>query len=475
MEAKDGCRKDQVCEPAHDVRESLENAVRNQLVDFGIDFSGSFCIGAAVSGGADSIALLTSLSRILPENITLKVITVNHNIRPREETEGDAVFVEEYCASIGVLCERIDIPRGRVEELSRELGCGVEDAARRLRYEAFADFRLRNGVDYICLAHNKNDQVETVLMRFLSGGDCQSLSGIPPKRDFYLRPLLTVPRSVIEAYLSSLGIPYRTDSTNSDIAMLRNKIRHKIIPFLDGEFPSWQESAFTLSEKMRADSSLIEKISESSLKIIDFKSDCGSCSFSAESFSVLDASLRRRIVYRAAGLSGIKSRVPYRFVESVCSVSSLTEDGWNECAAGIRAVKKNGRICFGKYAKQTTESCFFATIEEPGFYRISGWNVRVSGSSHGISLGISKDGGDESVILIGNLCFPFVFRSRQPDDEIETASKGFKSVSKILEGWKCRGSEKDDIPVIQELAGENQALVAVLGSPSGYRNWIVKL
>ena len=150
------------------IRTELERAVENQLKILGVDLSSGVKIAAAVSGGADSIALLTILHRILPENAVLKAVTVNHNIRPSEETEGDAEFVQAYSRSLGVECVRIDIPRGRVEEFSTAFDCGTEDAARRLRYEAFERFKADCGVDFICLAHNRNDQLETVLMRFIS-------------------------------------------------------------------------------------------------------------------------------------------------------------------------------------------------------------------------------------------------------------------------------------------------------------------
>ena len=452
----------------------VEGGFRARLESFGLDFSLPLKIGAAVSGGADSIAMLTVLFHILPKNMELHVVTVNHNIRPAEETEGDAGFVQSYCEKLGVDCFRVDIPRGKVDETARAFGCGMEDAARRLRYGAFADFKKTFALDYVCLAHNMNDQIETVLMRFLSGGDSASLSGIPPVRDFFLRPMIGISRGDIEKYLSARGVDFRTDMTNFDTSMLRNKIRHKIIPMLDTEFPGWRGSVYSLSNKLREDSVVVEGVAASSLEKILFESGESGCSFDSESFSRLDMAIRRRVVYRALNLVGPGARVPYRFVDSICRAGPGKMDGWRDNAAGISVEKKCGRIFLCKYSGQATESGFSVIIDGPGHWSAGPWEVSVFRSGDSVSLGLSCGFGAENVISMPNLCFPFMFRSRQIDDSILTSDGRFRAVSKILDDWKCGGGKRDLVPVVQELSTVDQMLSAVLGSPLGFRDWIVK-
>lgn len=462
-------------ESVENILEVVENSVRKHLGIFGVDFSSRETLGVAVSGGADSIALLTALSRVLPQNIGLKAVTVNHNIRPASETEGDAEFVQNYCKSIGIDCVRIDIPRGQVDQISKDFDCGIEDSARRLRYKAFEDFKNRNQVSLICLAHNRNDQVETVLMRFLSGGDSFALGGIPPKRDFYVRPLIEISRKEIESYLSHLGVSYRTDSTNFDTAMLRNKIRHRIIPMLDSEFPGWQNSVYSLSSKLRDDSFVIESQVQDALKRIDFRQENDLSSFSVLSFSHLPMSVKRRIVYKAVSNAGPDSRIPYYYVDSVCRLTLESEKGWHLTSCGIRTEFDGTRIYVGKDIKQATETCFSVIIEEPGIFDAGDWRIKVFGDGNGIVFQISDDNNLESVISVPKLCFPFAVRSRQLDDEILTAAGSFRSVSRILEDWKCPAKDRDKALVVQELSSVEQRLVAVIGSVLGCRDWIVKL
>ena len=107
----------------------FDDRLRRKLMDWGLDFNARVSVGVAVSGGADSMALLTSLCHVLPANITLKAITIDHNMRPQEESSADAEAVKEYCRKIGVPCACHEIPRGKVEELASERRLGEEEAA----------------------------------------------------------------------------------------------------------------------------------------------------------------------------------------------------------------------------------------------------------------------------------------------------------------------------------------------------------
>ena len=129
-------------------------------------------IAAGVSGGADSVSLLVSLCNIFsPLGVTLHVVTVNHNIRPENETCGDADFVVDLCSNLQkegklVDCTVKEISRGFVEQTACERKSGIEEAARFLRYKVFSDFCNQNDIQVLFLAHNRNDNLETVLMRF---------------------------------------------------------------------------------------------------------------------------------------------------------------------------------------------------------------------------------------------------------------------------------------------------------------------
>ena len=146
----------------------FEKKVKDSLIECGVEVSENAPshtprVGVAVSGGADSISLLLALSQLFSP---LYVITVNHNIRPAEESRGDVDFVLEVCEKLRrggtseINCDVVELERGEVERAAAERGGGIDEAARHLRYAAFGRFVTERGLDALCLAHNRNDQLE---------------------------------------------------------------------------------------------------------------------------------------------------------------------------------------------------------------------------------------------------------------------------------------------------------------------------
>ena len=180
----------------------------------------------AVSGGADSVALLDVLHSLAGQwGWLLHAIHVHHGLRA--EADGDAGFVHDLCARLGVPLhlERVVVKRGPPWD-------GLEAEARRARYRAFRDVAQRIGAHRVATAHTADDQAETVLMRLLQGAGPRGLAGIARVRGLYIRPLLDVRRAQIEAHLRGRGIPWVEDASNLDTRMLRNRIRHEVLPFL---------------------------------------------------------------------------------------------------------------------------------------------------------------------------------------------------------------------------------------------------
>ena len=193
-------------------------------------------IVAGVSGGADSVCLLLvlhSLSRQM--GFELEAVHVEHGIRGQESIR-DAEFTEALCAEIAVPCTRYEV---NVPEYAKKQHLGFEEAARKLRYDAFfrraEEIRQTTGKQaVIALAHHREDNAETVLFRLLRGSGLRGLCGIRPVlryRDYVvIRPLLETGRGEIESYLSKRGKTYCRDSTNEDEAYSRNRLRRRILP-----------------------------------------------------------------------------------------------------------------------------------------------------------------------------------------------------------------------------------------------------
>lgn len=183
-----------------------------------------------VSGGADSVCLLFVLCQLQAKlNFELRIIHVEHGIRG-EESISDCHFVEELCKEKKLRCKSIAVD---VPTYAKERKLSLEEAARKLRYDIFKAESKAWGDAKIAIAHNQNDDAETLLFHLIRGSGLQGLCGILPVRGKIIRPLLNCSREEIIAFLNQEGQVYCTDSTNNDIVYSRNRIRSEILPELE--------------------------------------------------------------------------------------------------------------------------------------------------------------------------------------------------------------------------------------------------
>ena len=188
---------------------------------------------AGVSGGADSLCLFHILHQLSGEaGFRLHVVHVHHGLR--DSAQGDLEFVEETCRQAGVPCETV---LADAADMADRWKTGVEEAGRRLRYQAFEDACRRIGDKTgsrcrIAVAHHREDQAETVLFRLCRGTDLRGARGMLPVNGRIIRPLLCESRASIEQYLQAKGLSWREDETNLDTSYTRNYLRREIIPRL---------------------------------------------------------------------------------------------------------------------------------------------------------------------------------------------------------------------------------------------------
>jgi len=188
----------------------------------------------AVSGGADSVALLRAMHRLKAAGEgTLLVAHFNHHLRA-DESDHDEAFVVELCRRLEIVCE-VGSPQRR--RLAAGQGEGLEGAARRARYAFFQHAAARLGARYVVTAHTADDQAETILHRIVRGTGIAGLAGMARARPLgpaatLIRPLLGFRRAELLAYLDDLRQPYRVDSSNRDTRLTRNRIRIEILPRL---------------------------------------------------------------------------------------------------------------------------------------------------------------------------------------------------------------------------------------------------
>lgn len=192
----------------------------------------------ALSGGADSVALLCLLSE---EGIPCEALHCNFHLRG-EESDRDEAFVRNLCAHRGV---RLHVTHFETERIAKERHLSVEMAARELRYTWFEEMRQQCHATAIAVAHHRDDSIETLLLNLIRGTGIQGLRGIKPRNGFVVRPLLCLSREELTAYLQRIGQPYVTDSTNLTDTYTRNKIRLRLLPLLEEFNPSIRETLQT--------------------------------------------------------------------------------------------------------------------------------------------------------------------------------------------------------------------------------------
>ena len=220
----------------------------------------------ALSGGADSVALLHILCDL---GYHIEAAHCNFHLRG-EESDRDEKFVKDLCKTLDIPLHLIHFDTAEYASLHQ---VSIEMAARELRYRYFRQLRDDIGAETVCVAHHRDDAVETLLMNLLRGSGIHGLTGIRPCNGHVVRPLLGVSRQEIEEYLHSIGQDYVTDSTNLQADVLRNKIRLQLLPFLEKIYPGASDniarSAYYLSEA--------EKVYNSIWSTHGVQSDCPQC------------------------------------------------------------------------------------------------------------------------------------------------------------------------------------------------------
>lgn len=209
-------------------------------------------IVCGISGGPDSISMLNILKEIKDEKVIefgLVVAHINHGLR--ENAKIDEAYVKEYCEKNNIECYVLSI---NLKEIAEKEKRGLEETGRNIRYEYFNKIMNETGSNKIAIAHNANDNVETIIMNVLRGSGLAGLKGIEAKNGNYIRPLIESYRDEIEMYCAEEKLNPRHDESNDENIYTRNKIRNIVIPYIKEEFnPNILETITRLSEIAKDD------------------------------------------------------------------------------------------------------------------------------------------------------------------------------------------------------------------------------
>jgi tRNA(Ile)-lysidine synthase len=287
-------------------------------------FSPGASVLAGLSGGPDSTALVSVLHALAPRwGLTLHTVHINHGLR---ETAGrDAARAREFALSLGLPHHETTL-----HGLGETKGKSLEEAGREARHACFKSLCAEHGLNAVALGHHADDNAETVLLFLLRGAGATGLSGIPPVRaDGIVRPLIETRRKDILEYLAAEHIPFVEDETNQDHALVRNRVRHLLLPLLEREFnPGITAGLGRLSEILRGEEAYWEEVCARQLKEITLAAAPEALRLDAGKLASLHPALGRRVLRLALrALSGDLRRIQFQHAEALLALISRDSGG----------------------------------------------------------------------------------------------------------------------------------------------------
>lgn len=427
----------------------------------------------AISGGADSVALLHVLRELEPDgSLTVAgAAHFNHQLRGAAADE-DERFCRSLAATLGVPFEA---GRGDVRSLARQQGRSVEDAARQARYAFLSAAADRLGADAIAVAHTRDDQAETFLLRLLRGAGPRGLTGIQPRAGRVVRPLIDVTRAEVRAYIEERGLAFREDVTNRDVTIPRNRVRHELIPYLEREFSPGivdvlaREAAIARDDEDRLQ---IEAI-DFARTVVLRSSDAG-VELDTAALTSLHPALASRVARIALSQLAGDRFVGFDHVEAFldfargASGAALSLPGQQGFHLGARIVLKTGKARPQGRSRRSAagakaENGFRFPLSIPGEVTLAeqGWAISAAPLERGPEGGLSAR-GYTAVVPAADLHLPLWVRSRRPGDRFRPLGMGGleKKLQDFLVDRKVARDLRDSLPLVVD---ESDRIVWVVG------------
>ncbi|TKB09399.1 tRNA lysidine(34) synthetase TilS [Desulforhopalus sp. IMCC35007] len=421
----------------------------------------------AVSGGADSLALLVVL-QALPLNLQLTPVYVDHGLRPNEIPH-EIELIQNLCQSLNLT---LTIKPVDVKGYCRIHKKSTEDAARFLRYRALEEVRTLHNHKKIAVAHHADDQVEEFFIRLLRGSAVKALSGMQIENGKIIRPLLLENRQTIEQFLTIQNIPWSTDSSNLSRDYLRNRIRLDLLPDLEKAYnPALRKTVLQTMDVLREEDRLLHDLTGKSYRrcVQEVYSRKGETqnfciTVNSEIYLTLELALRRRVLEKICW----KLEIPPSFI-IISEIDHLITTAENSktlhLADGVRVVKSKGQILFsrpylGKNKRGSTRypKGYELTIQQPGHYFVPGTAMTI-GLLEQSSLK-PADNPKELRVDLTKLAFPLLIRGLHPGEKfIPCNSAGSKKISRYYNEQKLDKLQRQSWPIL--FSGDS--VVAIIG------------
>jgi tRNA(Ile)-lysidine synthase len=389
----------------------------------------------AVSGGADSCALLVGTARVRDAlGLRVEVATLDHGLRP--EAGQEAAAVARLAARWGLSCH--------VRALALAPGAALEARARQARYSALEALRRERGLDVVATAHTASDQAETLLMRLVRGTSLRGARGIHAERPFLIRPLLERTREEVEAFLAEEGVVFARDPMNAEATFLRTRVRRDVLPSLSaaaGFAVAPHLAAF--SQLAAEDEALLTQWAEGAWRRL--RAEDGS--LDAVGVRALERPLRRRVLARLLSEAGATVDGPSlaRVLDAVDAGATVTVHGGGR-PGGLRLVATGGRV---RCVHRRTP----AVSPEP--VRLDGRDAEVVLAGSGWRLAVRSEppaAGELALPLSPTTPWPLWVRTRRAGDRVRGPA-GSRKLQDVLVDRRVPREQRDALPVVTDAEG----------------------
>mgnify|MGYP001180490026 CR=1 FL=1 len=423
----------------------------------------------AVSGGPDSVALLSILHQLAPAwNLSLAVVHCNYGLRGAE-SDGDASFVAALCRRLALPCHirRLTVERGRTGESS-----SLQASARKSRYRLFREMVDELGADRVALGHTVDDQAETVLLRMLRGAGLRGLAGMPHIREhLFIRPLLSCSRQEILNYLRAVGLSYRTDSSNAKLIYLRNRVRHELLPVMQSLAPAAARILARQADLVRDDDRLLDALAAHRLERLIRSRDSASVVLDRTLLLKQHPAIQRRILRQAIQAVAPSTGEPRSDVllSMLASLASRSGGVWNVGAAAVACEQDRVRLTAvslllpmsGKVSHPIEAASVPDAVTMPALPSSIAWpltgamiRLRAVTRERGLVL-LEKPSSSVALLDADRLSWPLTIRSWRPGDWFfPTGMAGRrKKLQDYFTDAKLGRSMRERIPLV--LSGES--------------------
>ncbi len=418
---------------------------RNTIAQFHMFPRGAKII-VGLSGGADSVALLHLLCSMQAEyDWDITAVHIHHGLRGADADE-DMAFAEAFCENLGIPCvvRKFDV---KAEAKIRKLG--EEETGRLLRYETFRDLAGVEG--FIAVAHHRQDQAETVLMRLCRGTGLKGLGGMRPVRGNICRPLLFCSKADIEAYCRENGLEWREDASNQEEKYTRNKLRLKILPLLGEINPKAAEHISETAELLAQEEDFLEQQAEICYQTVRKDGGKGEVCLDREKLSAQHPAMKKR-VFRKAMAEFLQADISQVQIDALEDLMKKETGRSRDFLEGIHAENRYDLLVLS-LKKEKAEGYQYPLMV--------GEKTDISESGISVTLWLSdryeKDTDDTKCFDLDKCGGEFFCRTRKTGDVI-SLKNGRKKIKDLFIDEKVPREERTTFPLI---TAEEEVLWAV--------------